>query len=63
MHKIAGWIDDHDLTLEEMADRVGVKPSTLIKWLRGYPVKRQYLKRIAAVIGCTVEDLLNDGAI
>lgn len=49
------------LSQEEMAGKLGVNRSTVAKWETGKSMPRaELLPKIAKILGCTVDDLLND---
>lgn len=50
-----------NLTLEKMAEMVGVSVSTLIRWEKGKTSPTlKHLPKIAEVLGITIEELLKD---
>ncbi len=52
---------DRGLTQTKLAERIGVLPNAISQWETGRRKPRtSKLKRIAKVLECTIDDLLND---
>ena len=50
------------LLQKEVAERLGVPASALCKWEKGIRmVPSRYLKRLASILECSVDELLSEG--
>lgn len=53
-----------DLTLEEVADKLGITPSAFGHIERGRNmIALEHLVRLPAILGCRITDLLPDGVV
>ena len=55
---IRAYRKKHDLTQEELAERLGVPQTTLSKWECGSSPNCDMIRRIAAELHCTTDELL-----
>jgi transcriptional regulator with XRE-family HTH domain len=57
-HHLRAWRHEKDLTLEEVANSIGVKHTTISRWERGkLPLTTRDLERLASLYGVTTHQL------
>lgn len=60
MERLRTWVDDNDLTQQALADRLGVKRTTVCQWLSGYyQPSRKALQELSQLTGLSLDELLD----
>ena len=58
---LKNYLESHNLSLKEMADKLGVPSSTIHGWLNGIAPKNIVtLKKVALLMNCSIDELCFD---
>lgn len=56
---ILRYLERYDMTQVQLAEKIGVNPVTMSRWMNGVRTPTVYaMKRIARALGCTIDDLV-----
>jgi transcriptional regulator with XRE-family HTH domain len=56
---ILRYLNRYGMTQVQLAEKIGVNPVTMSRWMNGVRPPTVYaLKRIARALGCTIDDLV-----